>query len=1119
LKAPKAAAAPTEPAAEPVIRESQTTEQRAENAKRFQEAMSPQASQELVDDLRKEGWTVSGVGQYGNLFDHFEISYRGHKVSESDTAQLGWKKIMDGGVTSSPEEVAAIRKQQLELQTEFANKYGPEWSGKDLSKDELERWKASTRPAPPPAAAPEKAGTGTEQQVLLEVPTSPAARSQQIDRLRRYDAALEKQVKSAPDTTTKEQFDNWDQRRTAIQTKLKALEGAALKEAKAPTPAPKPAAPEKGMPPGPGMIGMGGGVQTEFSPPTIGDLIDPSLRKAFSQLPPDRLAATTEKPTTGFLSNLASYFTTGKATSVSESIKGWLGTMAGKTLPRTTLKDRLSGELGGRWVASRAAAAPMGNVFVNDVLAGLPIEPSKFHGALLSDNLLSIRDAFTAESEKLKAQAAKEGSPEKIDQALKLEDAAKNVNTLLGTKKFPFKTEAELQAYFKQPEVTEAIKRHQDNWKAAVEPLYRTTQNIDPEVELPTRGKYSQARLNLNPVVEGEYQPGNGPMVGGSTGSLSGTMRRRNPFARRAMGTGQSYVLNYAESIANSFAKQLEIANKKAFEDRLVETGNAVISDQGKRVTLPDGSAAKGYPLIRRGFQNKQIYVRGSLAREYEIAANVHLSPYQGNLLVGFNKAFAQAALAGLTDATVHVENLVTAAFQVPGSTGMPLLVDSLLSAAGRLDVPVIAARGAIKAFPHTLAGEWLRKHAPQAISDSINRALMKHMTDLASIAQINASRVPHSGSVLGIKALGRGVLKADQVTRMVLNDSYANLVKQGLVKGTETNRREFINQAGNYNLRSQGPWMRLLRQTWTAPFATAGRNFATLGIRALTLNPGVEASSIKAAAALRASMAAKWVGSAVFVASMNYLITGKMMGRPGTKFGSIDTGKDDKQGNPRSFDVLAFTGQSRALRTVGARSAIDAARLGLGKSDIASGAMRDVANTALGAVAGPGPRFAVEALSGYPPAVSVGRSSPVVPPGENQFVQNVKSAAMQANPLLASIHEATKPGGSIGQGIARQLPRFTLATGKQQDFVDKYPEIVQKAQANAFIEDVIHQARKLPIDERRKFTDEQIGRLPEDLRYHAHSEVKRRAVFKYGSSSNKNTAASNVPSWYETSP
>jgi hypothetical protein len=119
--------------------------------------------------------------------------------------------------------------------------------------DELKAAKPAA-PTPAPTAAPvaptppvpvEMAAgpVRTEQQTLLDVPTSPKARSQQIDTLRRYDAALERQESKAPDTTTIDQYNNWRDRRTAIQTKLKELESAAMKDAKPTVPEPTPAAP------------------------------------------------------------------------------------------------------------------------------------------------------------------------------------------------------------------------------------------------------------------------------------------------------------------------------------------------------------------------------------------------------------------------------------------------------------------------------------------------------------------------------------------------------------------------------------------------------------------------------------------------------------------------------------------------------------------------------------------------------------------------------------------------------------------------------------------------------------------------------------------------------------
>ena len=56
----------------------------------------------------------------------------------------------------------------------------------------------------------------------------------------------------------------------------------------------------------------------------------------------------------------------------------------------------------------------------------------------------------------------------------------------------------------------------------------------------------------------------------------------------------------------------------------------------------------------------------------------------------------------------------------------------------------------------------------------------------------------------------------------------------------------------------------------------------------------------------------------------------------------------------------------------------------------------------------------------------------------------------------------------------------------------------VLSPEANAFVEDMIHQARKLPMAERHAFVNQQIRRLPASLRDHANLEVSRRAVFKY---------------------
>jgi hypothetical protein len=859
------------------------------------------------------------------------------------------------------------------------------------------------------------------------------------------------------------------------------------------------------------IIGMGGAVPSEFSPASVADAIDPTLRTGMVQTGgPEAL----HTPTQSHLNTVLNAIT-GKSLDLRdaafrahEAFKGWLGTVAGKTLPKTTLRDRVTGEYGGRYAASGAAAHPAARLFTTDVLTGLKIDQGEFDAALKADNLLSVKDGYNAEAAaKLKAagEAASKGDnigAEKLKSAASLatENAGK-VNTLLGQKGFPFKDEAELQKYFKQPEVAEAIKRHKDNWQAVVDAKYRVAAGIDPNLELASRGRYSGARVNLNPVRDGDVVPANGKIISTQPGgNLTGTFQRRTGLARRATGQGERYVLDYHTSMQNTFAKLLEIANKREFDDQLVKSGNAVIDDVGKQVTLPDGSVTKGYPLIRKGFVNKNIYVRQSLATEYAYAANAVLNPWRGGLIEGANKTMAQAALFGLTDATTHVMNLGTAMFQVPGSSGTGLLTDSILSAMGRADIAVTMARAMSKKaleFIGSPKGAPLQKYIPDSIMASVNQALLKRTSQMARLAEMNAMRQEHGGRIPVVKQLGAAVGEMDQVARLTLHDIYDNLVQQGLVKNTETQAREFVNQAGNYNIRTVGPIMHFLRETWIAPFATAGRNFAVLGVRGATLNPAVEATSFKAAAALRANMAMKWIGTYVgLVGTVNYLISGRLTGYPGTPLGTISW--KDKDGKVKYFNVAAMTGQARALRTIGARGAIEATRNGLPPGDAATAALRDVVNTGAGTLAGPGVRVASIAATGFAPAMQVGRVSDVAPQGGlGQIGNNLKAAALQATPIGQIYQESQKPGATAGDVLATQARRLALNPGKSETQVDNFPRIVSMAQAKDFTEWVISTARKVPLDngQRAQYVVQQIQRLPASEQKAAHNEVLRRRV------------------------
>src|SRR5205085_722120 len=81
----------------------------------------------------------------------------------------------------------------------------------------------------------------------------------------------------------------------------------------------------------------------------------------------------------------------------------------------------------------------------------------------------------------------------------------------------------------------------------------------------------------------------------------------------------------------------------------------------------------------------------------------------------------------------------------------------------------------------------------------------------------------------------GRFLDFAQKIMRLTLDDAFTRLRRQGLVVDTETNRRDFVNQLGQYLKKAQQKSIVWLRDTQLGPFATAGSNYAIQGIRAVT--------------------------------------------------------------------------------------------------------------------------------------------------------------------------------------------------------------------------------------------------------------------------------------------
>lgn len=735
-------------------------------------------------------------------------------------------------------------------------------------------------------------------------------------------------------------------------------------------------------------------------------------------------------------------------------LKNFIANWAGKTLPKTHRADRETGEAGARYGASRVGAQYAAEAFAKDVLRG--VDGTKFQAALTEDNLRSIRDNFEAKGET---------------------DAAEHVRDIFNMAGSPFKNEEEYQAFLKEPETQAALERYKARREHDIEPLYKQARDIDPNVDLPGRGKQTGARTNLYVPDE---ETGGVPQIR-STPNLRATYKRRTRFANPASGAAEQYGFDFNKAMENTYSGLYEIANKNAFDKKLVESGNAVIGPSGLKPVLEDGETTENFPLRARtplnpGKNAEDIYVRKSLADEYAGVSNTRKPPptVVASLLKGTEAAgnlFNKAAVAGLTDASVHVKNLGVTIMTRPGVIGGNLALDTAAS----LVQPAYAIA-------------------------SLTKALAKGMKDnteqLAELAAIGALREQHPGSW----NISKGIEKIDRLVRLSLDDTYQTLAKQGVVEDTEQARREFVNQAGNYNKRLQGYYTSVLKQTGVSPFIVAGKTMNANAARFATLNPGVPATTPLNAALLRANVAAKWAGAAGMVIGANYLLTGKVGGRPGTPLGKIDTGMDDKAGRPILIPAFDIMGEGRAMRVSGTRGYIEAKRLGLPEANAEDAAVRDIANSQIGVVAGPMAKFAYGATMGQPLGVKIGQGD-YEPPffGERGWLKNLKQAATEVNPTVNAIHTWMQPGSTWKDFLARQFPGITPQPGKPSNLTDNYKEKVSWAEDNTAMEFVMHKARGMDQDAKITYLQQKLLQLPESERAHAWQEIKRRKVLMQG--------------------
>jgi hypothetical protein len=278
------------------------------------------------------------------------------------------------------------------------------------------------------------------------------------------------------------------------------------------------------------------------------------------------------------------------------------------------------------------------------------------------------------------------------------------------------------------------------------------------------------------------------------------------------------------------------------------------------------------------------------------------------------------------------------------------------------------------------------------------------------------------------------------------------------------------------------------------------------MGIRRMAMDPGVKASSMGSAMALRAEIAAGWLGFGVLTGVLNYLVSGNASGPPGTRLGAVGWIGDDKR--LHQFDLGRITGYSRGPRITGIQGVIEARRLGLNREAQIEAALQGPANVGISMVSGPLNRFASVAITGKRPGVPMVKEVDRKPPQpernfdalKTQIAANIGTALKEANPAVDFSYSTTFTDEPVEDAIARQFGRYTPSTGPTTKTIEALPRIVEQGQLKNYGEDFASMARKIPAAQRMKFVREKMDKdsVAPEMRARVLRDLQKRGVFSH---------------------
>lgn len=544
------------------------------------------------------------------------------------------------------------------------------------------------------------------------------------------------------------------------------------------------------------------------------------------------------------------------------------------------------------------------------------------------------------------------------------------------------------------PVLGPAINRYVSVVDPILDNLLREVKGVDADANVPRQGRHFDAYAPLMPDADPrESVEAAEPEVRNQVpaANVLNAQVKRDKFDRPALYT-QAFSKDLPALLSAVVGPRWNEATKIRFIKSLIDSGAAVLP--GKDDPIPtqiDGQPVRQHVVSlpetdaegKTRLPPRNIYIRGDVYRDFRNVIETDMKPESNPLF----RPLTMLQLAQVSDAITHAKNITSVVTHAQGAGS--------------------AWADAVRKIPGLASGDAVRRiYQAAAEVRADTPAIRAEIADMAKRGFIRPD-YPSTG-IQKITHAQEWLHQWDTAGRIVMNRFYDELVRRGVPAGTEEDRRNFINQVGQYNYRLMSSLDRGAKWSGLSPFLTAGRNFNRIGRRAVLGDPGFEPAQGHALKARALQLIGPVLAIGAIPMMLNSITTGNPMGRSGTPLGAWDLGKDDENGNHRVIDLLQGIGMRRGLRSMGIDALEQGLRDGKDANTILHEMRDDMLNSALHPFMGPAPGFIAASVTGRRFDLRGKMDAHRIPEGgSRQDLENLRAALQSQNQLVYSM---TKP-------------------------------------------------------------------------------------------------------------